>query len=143
MSCPGKGGSPPCPWYASMRPWGSVSPACLVVEPVLSLGPVLRRAQICEESDMTGDIFVRIDVSKDQLDVHLRPSGEAFAVARGEGRPAGIGGPSSPAAARPGGAGGNRRFASCGRRPRPLPTCPWRWSIRDRGLESLRNGHLP
>ena len=27
-------------------------------------------------------IFVGIDVSKDRLDVHLRPSGEAFAVAR-------------------------------------------------------------
>ncbi len=31
-------------------------------------------------------IFVGIDVSKDQLDVHVVPSGEAFAVARnGEG----------------------------------------------------------
>jgi transposase len=30
--------------------------------------------------------FVGIDVAKDRLDVHLRPSGEAFAVARdGEG----------------------------------------------------------
>ena len=27
-------------------------------------------------------MFVGIDVSKDRLDVHLRPSGEAFAVAR-------------------------------------------------------------
>ena len=26
--------------------------------------------------------FVGIDVSKDRLDVHLRPSGESFAVAR-------------------------------------------------------------
>ena len=31
-------------------------------------------------------MFVGIDVSKDRLDVHVRPSGEAFAVARdGEG----------------------------------------------------------
>jgi len=31
-------------------------------------------------------IFVGIDVAKDRLDVHVRPSGEAFAVARdGEG----------------------------------------------------------
>ena len=27
-------------------------------------------------------IYVGIDVSKDRLDVHVRPSGEAFAVAR-------------------------------------------------------------
>jgi len=27
-------------------------------------------------------MFVGIDVSKDRLDVHVRPSGEAFAVAR-------------------------------------------------------------
>ncbi|MDE0059893.1 MAG: hypothetical protein OXP07_17375 [Defluviicoccus sp.] len=27
-------------------------------------------------------IFVGIDVAKDRLDVHMRPSGEAFAVAR-------------------------------------------------------------
>jgi transposase len=27
-------------------------------------------------------VFVGIDVSKDQLDVHVRPSGEAFAVTR-------------------------------------------------------------
>ena len=27
-------------------------------------------------------IFVGIDVSKDRLDVHVRPSGETFAVAR-------------------------------------------------------------
>jgi transposase len=30
-------------------------------------------------------MFVGIDVSKDRLDVHLRPSGEAFAVARDDG----------------------------------------------------------
>jgi len=39
-----------------------------------------------EQSPSTSPIFVGIDVSKDRLDVHLRPSGEAFAVARdGEG----------------------------------------------------------
>ena len=27
-------------------------------------------------------VYVGIDVAKDRLDVHLRPSGEAFAVAR-------------------------------------------------------------
>ena len=29
-----------------------------------------------------GDVFVGIDVSKDRLDVHVRPSGESFAVSR-------------------------------------------------------------
>ncbi len=39
-----------------------------------------------EQSPTSQSVFVGIDVSKDRLDVHLRPSGEAFAVARnGEG----------------------------------------------------------
>ncbi len=38
------------------------------------------------EQPTSSPIFVGIDVSKDRLDVHVRPSGEAFAVARdGEG----------------------------------------------------------
>ncbi|MEE9251004.1 MAG: IS110 family transposase [Alphaproteobacteria bacterium] len=39
-----------------------------------------------EQSPTSQSVFVGIDVSKDRLDVHLLPSGEAFAVARnGEG----------------------------------------------------------
>jgi transposase len=44
------------------------------------------QGRVMEQSPTSQSIFVGIDVSKDRLDVHLRPSGEAFAVARnGEG----------------------------------------------------------
>jgi transposase len=42
-----------------------------------------KHARICKDGIMDS-IFVGIDVSKDQVDVHIRPSGEAFVVAREE-----------------------------------------------------------
>ena len=40
------------------------------------------RARMRKEGDGTWKHFVGIDVAKDRLDVHLRPGGESFAVAR-------------------------------------------------------------
>src|SRR4051812_34708509 len=40
------------------------------------------QARAADATERSGPMFVGIDVSKDRLDVHLRPSGEAFAVSR-------------------------------------------------------------
>src|SRR5690348_638636 len=41
-----------------------------------------RDASPVEQGRVRMDVYVGIDVSKDRLDVHVRPSGESFAVAR-------------------------------------------------------------
>ena len=74
-------GSPSGPWYALVRPWGSKGPGRLVIEPEQSLGPDFPSPHL-QGRDMTGKTFVGIDVSKDRLDVHVRPGGMCFAVSR-------------------------------------------------------------
>ena len=58
--------------------------------PIVPSNPNSRRGRVAspirQGRDRMDAVFVGIDVSKDRLDVHVLPSGEAFAVARnGEG----------------------------------------------------------
>src|SRR6202166_3792527 len=74
-------GSPPAPWVDQPVPEHGAPSAG-------SISPNSRRGRQASPHAQGRDMehFVGIDVAKDRLDVHLRPSGEAFAVARdGEG----------------------------------------------------------
>src|SRR5512134_3471741 len=48
------------------------------------------RARIGKDGIMDRSVFVGIDVSKERLDVHLRPTGERFVVARDDEALAGL-----------------------------------------------------
>ena len=54
-----------------------------VVHLTRTVARAARRARIRKDGTMD-KVFVGIDVSKDRLDIHVQPSGEAFAVARDE-----------------------------------------------------------
>ena len=74
-----------------------------------------------------GKLFVGIDVSRDHLDVHVRPSGEGWGVPNTlQGRTALVRqlaelGPQA------GGAGGDRGIWKAGSAPSVRPGCRWRW----------------
>src|SRR5215470_831266 len=72
-------GRPFHPWTLKPVPQRG-APSAVPSNPNSRLG---RKASPVAQGGVKMDaIFVGIDVSKDQLDVHVRPSGEAFAVAR-------------------------------------------------------------
>jgi transposase len=76
---------------SSLTPWSIEAvderdaPSVLFVNPDSRLGR-RKRSPHAQGRDMS-EIFVGVDVSKDRLDVHVLPAGQAFAVAR---NPAGI-----------------------------------------------------
>ena len=97
-------------------PWADEPAAEHGAPSVGSLSPNSRRGRQASPHAQGRDMehFVGIDVAKDRLDVHLRPSGEAFAVARdGEGLAA-AGRAAAGAGSGSGRDGGDRRLRDGG-----------------------------
>jgi transposase len=71
---------------SSHSPWSLKTVDELGSPPIVPLSPNSRlgrkRSPLRQGRDTMDSVFVGIDVSKDRLDVHVRPIGECFAVAR-------------------------------------------------------------
>jgi hypothetical protein len=78
------GGSPGHPWVIEPVVQQGALPAVPFSNPNSRLGRMREPAsqgRVMEQQQAASPVFLGIDVSKDRLDIHLRPSGVAFAVA--------------------------------------------------------------